>query len=75
MLNESRLDRFKSFIRFILCRHKNTEIRTVRTGPDMDNLKIICKFKYCLDCNNAMYDKEVEDFNEKLRIENERNKI
>lgn len=66
MVNETKWHFMKRVVRFWLCRHRNTEVRTVRAGSK-DNLKVIYKFKYCFDCKSQPYDKEVEAFNESLR--------
>ena len=45
-------EQVKNTVRFWLCRHKNTKIRTVRSGSDLDNLKVLGRYKYCEDCKN-----------------------
>jgi hypothetical protein len=42
----------KDWWRYITCRHRHTQVRTVRGGSDRDNLKVLGKFEYCLDCRN-----------------------
>lgn len=52
MYSPTRWQQFKDIIRFIFCRHKNTEIRTVKGGSGDDGLKILGEFVYCFDCKN-----------------------
>lgn len=42
----------KDIVRGLLCRHKHTEIRTVKGGSEGEEVKVLGKFKYCLDCKN-----------------------
>lgn len=52
MYNPTKWEMFKDAVRYWLCRHKHTEIRTVKTGSDKEDLKVLGKFEYCLDCKN-----------------------
>lgn len=52
MYTPTRWEQFKNIVRYIFCRHKHTEIRTVKTGSDPDNLQVLGRYKYCTDCKN-----------------------
>lgn len=54
MYNPTKWERFKDIVRYIVCRHKHTEIRTVKVGSEGEEMKVIARFKYCLDCENNM---------------------
>lgn len=53
MYTPTKWESFKNIVRYILCRHKHTEIRTVKFGSGSD-LKEIGRYKYCIDCKNNM---------------------
>jgi transcription elongation factor Elf1 len=44
----------KDMFRCLVCRHKHTEIRTVEGGSEDDQMQVIGRFKYCLDCENNL---------------------
>ena len=52
MYNPTRWQQFKDMIRYILCRHKNTEVRTVRGSSEGEEMRILGSFVYCFDCEN-----------------------
>lgn len=54
MYSPSRWERFKDICRAIFCRHKNTEIRTVRGGSEGEEMKVLGRFEYCFDCENNL---------------------
>lgn len=52
MYSPTRWQQLKDILRYIFCRHKHTEVRTVRTGSEGEEMKILTKFIYCFDCKN-----------------------
>jgi len=52
MYNPTRWQTFKDILRCIFCRHKHTEVRTIRGGSDPANLEVLGRFVYCFDCRN-----------------------
>jgi uncharacterized protein with PIN domain len=54
MYNPTRWGRFKDIVRCILCRHKHIEVRTVSGGSEGEEMKILGRFTYCLDCENNL---------------------
>lgn len=52
MYNPTKWQMIKDWWRYFWCRHRHTEIRTVRGGSDLDALDVLGKFEYCLDCKN-----------------------
>lgn len=54
MYTPTKWENFKNIVRYILCRHRHTEMRVVRVGSGLDELEVIGRYKYCLDCKNNM---------------------
>lgn len=54
MYTPTKWERLKNAVRYMLCLHRHTEIRTVKSGSSLDELKVLGRFKYCLDCKNNM---------------------
>jgi len=52
MYTSSRWEQFKNVVKYILCRHRHTEIRSIKTYSDGEKPKVLGKFKYCCDCKN-----------------------
>lgn len=52
MYTPTKWEIIKNTFRYWFCRHRNTKIRTVRAGSDPDDLKVLGRYKYCLDCKN-----------------------
>lgn len=52
MYNPNTWQKIKDMVRCIFCRHKNTELRTVKGGSEDEPLKVLGRFKYCFDCKN-----------------------
>lgn len=44
----------KHAFRYWFCRHKNKHIRTVRTGSDPSNLKVLGRYWWCDDCKSNL---------------------
>jgi len=62
-------ENIKSFFRFLFCRHRDKVTRVIKSGSDLDDLKIMGYSKFCNDCKNHLYDKEVERRNADLNNE------
>lgn len=54
MDNPTRWQTVKDYFRFLFCRHKHTQIRTVRGGMEGEEPEILGQLKYCLDCRNTV---------------------
>lgn len=51
MYSPTKWEAFKDFVRALFCRHKHTEVRTVKVGRGGERT-ILGKFRYCFDCRN-----------------------
>jgi hypothetical protein len=60
MYSPTKWQRIKDILRFWFCRHKHTEVRTVSGGSDGEEMLVLTRFRYCLDCKNTIYDKDLE---------------
>lgn len=52
MHNPTKWEQLKDVIRFIWCHHKNTQVRAIEGGEDLNNLEVLARFEHCLDCRN-----------------------
>jgi len=52
MYSPSFWQRVKDTVRFWLCRHKHTEVRTVSGGNEGEEMQVLGEFTYCFDCKN-----------------------
>lgn len=52
MYNPTKWEMIKDTFRYWFCRHKHTEVRTVEGGSEGEEMKVLGRFKYCLDCKN-----------------------
>lgn len=52
MYNPTKWQQFKDMLRYILCRHKHTEIRNLMGSSESEEMYIMDSFYYCFDCKN-----------------------
>lgn len=52
MYNPTPWQRFKDIVRYIFCKHKHVEVRTVKGYSEGEEPRVLGRFVYCLDCRN-----------------------